>query len=117
MKKNNILPYVVAAGTLLAPLAVFAQDGTVQGVLGTIRSIMSAIIPLLFGAALIYFVWALIKYVGSQSDDNAKKEARGQMMYGIIILAVMLGVWGLVAILLNTFVPGYDVIPPFPNPF
>ncbi len=117
MKQSKLLPYLAATGTLLMPLAVFAQ-GDIDSVLGTISRLLNRVIPLLLGLAVIYFIWALIKYVGSAGDDDSKKEARGQMLYGIIIIAVMLGVWGLAAILLNTFginQTGPTVIPTIPR--
>ena len=117
MKQSKIIPYLATGAALLTPLAVFAQDDTVFGVLSVVKGILSALIPILFGLAFVYFAWGLIKYVGSASDEEKKKEARGQMIYGIIIIAVMLGVWGLAGILLNTFVPNWDVIPPIPNIF
>jgi mannose/fructose/N-acetylgalactosamine-specific phosphotransferase system component IID len=115
--QSKIIPYLAAGATLLTPLAVFAQ-GDVDSVLSTISRIMNRIVPMLLGLAVIFFIWTLVKYMLSQGDEDGKKEARSQMFNGIIVIAVMLGVWGLAAILLNTFginQSGPSVIPTIPG--
>ena len=65
--------------------------------------ISSSVIPLIFALALAMFIWGVVQYV-IKSDEEAKKEKGRQfMIWGIIALTVMVSVWGLVAILGNTF--------------
>jgi hypothetical protein len=50
------------------------------------------------------FVWGVVKFFIINSDEEAKREQGKQyMIWGIIALAVMLSVWGLVGILETTF--------------
>jgi zinc transporter ZupT len=65
--------------------------------------ISGSVIPLIFALALAMFVWGVVQYV-INSDEEAKK-AKGKqfMIWGIIGLAVMVSVWGLVKIVGNTF--------------
>ena len=39
----------------------------------------------------------------TEKDEDKQKEARGVMLYGVIVLFVMVAVWGLVNVLLNGF--------------
>ena len=72
-------------------------------------NINDAVIPLLFSLAVAMFVWGVVQYV-INSDEEAKKEKGKQfMIWGIIGLAVMIGVWGLVHILSNTFHIDYAI--------
>lgn len=65
--------------------------------------ISTSVIPLIFALAVAMFVWGVVQYV-IKSDEEAKKEKGRQfMVWGIIALAVMVSVWGLVRILGNTF--------------
>ncbi|OGJ02207.1 hypothetical protein A3G98_02135 [Candidatus Nomurabacteria bacterium RIFCSPLOWO2_12_FULL_37_8] len=100
----------------LAPVVAFAQQTggtpavcqsgtsitTVQGILCKIGDILSAVVPILIALGVIYFVWGVVTYVIA-SDEEAKKSGRDRIIYGIIGLAVIIAVWGLVAILRNTF--------------
>lgn len=114
MKKKLIVLSGFVLG--LAPVAVFAQVATggnpttckggaittLQGMLCKISEILNAIIPVLIALGVVYFVWGVITYVVA-SDEEAKKAGRDRIIYGVIGLAVIVGVWGLVAILRNTF--------------
>lgn len=114
--KNKL---VVLSGLVLgfAPLVTLAQvgttgatsggctvgnNGTLLGVLCLIGQILNAIVPVLIALGVVYFVWGVITYVIS-SDEEAKKAGRDRIIYGIIGLAVIIGLWGLVNILRTTF--------------
>lgn len=65
--------------------------------------IQNGVVPLIFAIAMVMFIWGVVQYV-INSDEEAKK-AKGKqfMIWGIIALTVMIGVWGLVGIVGNTF--------------
>ncbi len=66
--------------------------------------IIDSIIPLLFTTAIVFFVWGVINFFIINSDEEAKRTQGKQfMIWGIVALAVMLSVWGLVNILTTTF--------------
>lgn len=125
MKKKLIVLSGFVMG--LVPALVFAQQtgGTptaclggsitnVQGFLCKIGEILNAVIPILIALGVVYFVWGVITYVIA-SDEEAKKAGRNRIIYGIIGLAVIIGLWGLVRILSNTFGLGNRVPIEFPT--
>ena len=75
---------------------------TIQGLLCKAAEILGAILPILIALGVVYFVFGVITYVIA-SDEEAKKKGRDRIIGGIIGLAVIIGVWGLVTILNNTF--------------
>jgi predicted membrane channel-forming protein YqfA (hemolysin III family) len=115
MKKKLIVLSGFVFG--LAPVVALAQvgttgstsggctvgsTGTLLGVLCRIGQILNAVVPVLIALGVVYFVWGVITYVIA-SDEEAKKAGRNRIIYGIIGLAVIVAVWGLVRILTNTF--------------
>ncbi len=65
-------------------------------------SIVNPGIALLIGVALVYFFIGVIQYMRKLgSKDQA--EARHMLWWGIVALFVMVSVWGLVQILINSF--------------
>lgn len=76
----------------------------IEDMLCKIGSLLNAVIPVLIALGVVYFVWGIISYVIG-SDEEAKKKGRDRIIYGIIGLAVIVAVWGLVRILVQTFVP------------
>jgi len=65
--------------------------------------LIKSVVPLILALAVVMFVWGVVQYV-INSDEEAKKERGKQfMIWGIIGLTVMVGIWGLVSILGSTF--------------
>lgn len=115
MKK--ILASLIGFG---APALAFAQTsgfgtGTIGGILQTIFSIMSFLIPMLMVAAIIMFIWGVLQYVIADNEE-AKKKGKDHMIWAIVGLFVITAVFGLVSVLKNTFGIGsapYSVPCPF----
>lgn len=116
MKKKllKLSGFTIGFGAL-APLVAFAQTGgtptacpaagtvsTIQGLICKLNEILAAILPFLIALGVVYFVWGVITYVIS-SDEEAKKTGRNRMIYGIIGLVVIVGLWGLVRLVTNSF--------------
>ncbi|MBI2056500.1 MAG: hypothetical protein HYT37_03950 [Candidatus Sungbacteria bacterium] len=110
---NRALLKIISVGSLLVPYAAFAQnpqaiEGIINRILDTFNNI---IIPLLFVFATLIFLWGVIKYIAKGSEEKEQKAARSLMLYGIIGLAVMLAVWGIVNIIIQYFGVGGQGIP------
>lgn len=101
---------LIVLGSILGmPMLTFAAgctasstSGTLINVLCTIGNILNSIVPILVALGVVYFVWGVVSYVIA-SDEEAKSAGRNRMIWGIIGLAVIVGLWGLVGILGNTF--------------
>jgi hypothetical protein len=68
-----------------------------------INSILNPVVALLIGFAVVYFMWGLIVYVRRGGEEGDRTKGIQMMSYGIFALFVMVSVWGLVNILINTF--------------
>lgn len=62
-----------------------------------------SVIPLLITVALVAFMYGVIQYLINAEDENKRKEGRKFMLWGIISLFVMLGIFGILQVLGNTF--------------
>jgi len=87
------------------PALVFAAgaSGTLTSVLGTVQTILNALIPILITLAVVYFFWGLAQYILQAGSSDAKDEGRQKMIWGIIALFVMVSIWGILGLLANTF--------------
>ena len=94
-----ILPLTAAA--LFVP--AFASAAGVLDTIVVVNRIVKAIVPLLISVALIVFIWGLIKYLTKVGDEGERAKAIQLMLWGIVAIFVMSSVWGLVALLQNTF--------------
>ena len=66
--------------------------------------INGTLIYLVFALAFIFFIWGVFKYfiLGGASDET-REEGKKFIVWGIVALAVMVSVWGLVNLLVDTF--------------
>ena len=74
--------------------------------------INDSIIPLIFALAVAMFVWGVVQFFILNADEEAKRAQGKQfMIWGIVALAVMLSVWGLVGILGSTLGINGSILP------
>lgn len=67
-----------------------------------IQGLLNAVVPVLLALGVVYFVWGVVQYMIGNSEE-AKTKGRDTIVYGVIGLAVIIGLWGLVYIVTNTF--------------
>jgi hypothetical protein len=91
-----------------ATLAVFATAvpviASAQGISDTINTVgrlISSLIPIVIGIAVLVFLWGLVQFVVADGEEKQTK-ARNTILWGIIILFVMVAIWGLVDLLGET---------------
>lgn len=64
----------------------------------------TAIIPLLYILAFLFFVWGVFIYFFTGGEENREK-GRGFILWSLVGMVVIFGVWGIVRLLL-TLIPG-----------
>ncbi len=102
MKK---IVYGVLAFAPMIALAAATGDQSLSGVstlVTSIGAIIAKIIPLMFALAIVYFFWGLIEFIRSAGDPKKAAEGKSIMIYGVIAIAVMVSIYGLVNWLAGT---------------
>lgn len=109
-------PVPVAGGACSAPTATVGVSLSVY--LNYVTCIINnSIIPILFALATLLFIWGVVKFFFINVDEEPKREQGKQfMIWGIVALAVMLSMWGLVNVLRSTFGLGTGSILPQVTP-
>ena len=90
-----ILLFVFVPTTLFAASSypvLTKTTGIVQGIGGVIR----LLIPVVAGLALLYFFWGLAKFILHSDNEEAIKEGKKVMMWGIVALFVLVSIWGII---------------------
>lgn len=72
------------------------------GVLEKINTLFGALLPLLVSLGVLYFVWGVVQYFIADNEE-AKTTGKERIIYGIIGLAIIISIWGLVNIVVATF--------------
>lgn len=71
-------------------------------VYGPITTIGNSIIGLLFTVAFLFFIYGMFKYFFVKgADPKSRTDGRSFIVWGIIGLAVLFSIWGLVHLVIN----------------
>lgn len=124
--KYRIARTAATLAGLLLPVAVFAQTsgggGSCSGPFNNLTDIAKfgycfltvLIEPLIFAIALVVFLWGMVKFLQAK-DSSEREDGQKFMIWGVVALAVMLGVIGIIKILGGTFGIHTDVFPKLPS--
>lgn len=112
--KNKIKIGAAVAASILLPISASAQQLTnLQTLVGSIGSIITKLIPIMFAIALLGFFYGLVMYIFSKDAD--KDQAKKTMIWGVVALFVMASVWGLVKFIGDAVGVGTGVTPDATN--
>lgn len=124
----NYFKYVsLIATAFLLPAVAFAQNdsGTslsqinnVNNIIDKIAGFANTAVYLLVALAVLYIVYYTVMYfIKGKEGDEGRREAGMQILWGVVGLFVIISIWGLVNILVNTFPVGDNQAPTdrFPN--
>ena len=102
MRAKIVSLSTLAAAMLIVPVLASAQ--TLFRTLTDINSLLNGVMVLLITLAIVVFFWGLIKYIFNR-EGGGKDGAEGAplMIWGIAAFFVMLSIWGIIALLRNTF--------------
>lgn len=66
--------------------------------------INSTIIPIIFAAAILFFIWNAARYFIFQGSNEAGQDSAKRLaLYGIAALVIMLSLWGIVRMATGAF--------------
>jgi len=98
-----------------APSKLLDSSSTLSDVINNVLKILNSLVPLLIGGAIVVFLYGVLVFISKAGMGNAEshKEGINFMILGIIGIAVMVSVWGLVAFVNNSlgtsgFVPQFN---------
>jgi hypothetical protein len=99
----SLLPTMALAQAVLPP-SVLTLMGKIY------NSILNPIIALLFGLAFAYFMWGVVKYVLHGDEEKSREEGRSAILWGIIGMFIMFGVFGIIKLIIGTIGADPDVL-------
>ncbi len=71
--------------------------------------IINPLILFLFALAVVYFLYGVAEFLFNQDNEEAKTTGKSHMIWGIVGISIMMGVWAIMNLILNTFdIKGID---------
>lgn len=72
-------------------------------VLNINKMIINPIIILLFALAIVYFLYGIFEFISNQENEEKKTIGKSHMIWGIIGIVIMMGVFTILNMILSTF--------------
>jgi large-conductance mechanosensitive channel len=87
-------------------IAQAAVDTTAFGKLVNpiIDNIIYPAVQLLFGLAILYFVYGALQFVLHGSDEGAREKGKSTMLWGSVGIFIMVSAWGIIYLISNTVI-------------
>jgi hypothetical protein len=60
--------------------------------------ILNPLIRLMFAVAVLYFIWGVFVYIKNAGSDSERQVGAKHILWGLIGLAIMMGVYGILEI-------------------
>lgn len=76
------------------------------------RMIINPLIIFLFALALVYFLYGVFEFIANGANDEKKTIGKSHMLWGVIGLTIMMGVFAILSVILNTLNIPKDQIDP-----
>ncbi len=74
--------------------------------------IIDPLIKLLFALAIVYFLYGVFEFLTNQANEEKKTAGKSHMLWGVVGITIMMGVWTILGVLLNTMGISKDQINP-----
>ena len=66
------------------------------------KVIINPLITLLFALAVVYFLYGLARYLLFSDNEEIRKTSKDHMIWGVIGMFIMVSVFGILSLILNT---------------
>ena len=74
------------------------------------KLIINPLILLLFALAVVYFLYGIFEFISNQENEEKKTTGKNHMIWGIIGIVIMMGVFTILNMIMNTFnIKGVDI--------
>ena len=85
---------------LFSPKIAYAS---LDSFIGKVNSeIINPLILFLFALAVVFFLYGVLEFLLHQDEEEAKTTGKSHMIWGIVGITIMVGVWTILNIILNT---------------
>ena len=95
---KRFYPVAIAGALSLLPLAVAAQGklSNIVTLLGDFITVLQTLLIVIFGIAVVVFSWGIVKYITAAGDPAKLKEAKSFILWGVILIAILVLIFGIV---------------------
>ena len=88
---------------LFSTKIAYAASTDLKGFITNVDSmIVNPLISLLFALAVVYFLYGVFEFILNQENEEKKTSGKSHMLWGVVGITIMLGVWTILGMIINT---------------
>ncbi|MBU0723179.1 hypothetical protein KJ973_03225 [Patescibacteria group bacterium] len=88
---------------IMMPSVSFAAVTTLSEIETAVLEFLNKIPAILVALAVVFFLWSVIRFIKAGDNEDARTQGKALITYGVIAIAVMVSLWGLIGLLADTF--------------
>lgn len=98
---------IALGGAFFAPFIASAQVNAsgvqdVNSLIVFLKGLLQTATVLILAAAVVYFLWNVFGFIMAAGEPEERAKKQSGIIYGVIGIAVMVSIWGLVTFLTGT---------------
>jgi hypothetical protein len=93
---------ILGAGLALFPAVSFAAPANFRDVVELALGFLRGIVGIAWAFLLFAFIYNVIKFLLNFDDERAREEGKRAMVFSLVATAVLLMIWGIIALLSNS---------------
>jgi uncharacterized membrane protein YidH (DUF202 family) len=71
--------------------------------------ILNPLIGFLFALAVVYFLYGVFEFISNQENEESKTTGKSHMLWGVVGITIMMGVWTILNLILSTIGVDNDI--------
>lgn len=88
---------------LFYPKIAYATSTSFDGFIGKVDTmIINPLISFLFALAVVFFLYGVLEFFLNQENEEKKTTGKQHMIWGVIGMTIMMGVWTILGMILST---------------
>ena len=100
---RSLVNALYMAALYLVPVLTFAQQPNLRLLVRKVSFyILNPLISIMFGAALIVFLWGVAQYFWEKDSEEARTKGSRHIMWGLIGMAIMFAGYAIVSLIVSS---------------
>ena len=101
--KTSSKIYSLIAGLSALPFIALAQTDKLTSVASNFLKTINVVVTIVFVLAILIFGWGIVRFISAAGDAEKIKKAKSMIVWGVIGIAVLASLFGLISYLQGYF--------------
>ena len=97
--RTHITAAMLCMAAVIAPMGALAAESEIKKILTNTQDVLKIVLAIVMTLAFVVFIWGIVKLIAAAGSPQKMMQAKGIILYGIIGIAIMATITGIIAFL------------------